>query len=85
MVTSLTDNFLECFATGKSGIPINLGKLHCLDGFMGCRSTRLIKVGWVNGDIFQICVMFVRKPAQRCSSEDEWRALIKPYMEGAAN
>ena len=38
-----------------------------------------------NGDIFQICVMFVRKPAQRCSSEDEWRALIKPYMEDAAN
>jgi hypothetical protein len=36
-----------------------------------------------NGDTFQICVMFIRKPAQRCSSEDEWRALIKPYMEDA--
>ena len=38
-----------------------------------------------NEDTFQICVMFIRKPAQRCSSEDEWRALIKPYMEDAAD
>ena len=38
-----------------------------------------------NGNTFQICVVFIRKPAQRCSSEDEWRALIKPYMEDAAD
>jgi hypothetical protein len=38
-----------------------------------------------NGNSFQICVVFIGKPAQRCSSEDEWRALIKPYMEDAAD
>jgi hypothetical protein len=38
-----------------------------------------------NGNTFQICVVFIRKPAQRCSSEDEWRVLIKQYMEDAAD
>jgi hypothetical protein len=36
-----------------------------------------------NRDTFTICVLFIRKPALRCSSEDEWRALIRPYMEDA--
>jgi hypothetical protein len=36
-------------------------------------------------DNFTICVLFIRKPWQRCSSEDEWRALIKPYMKDAAD
>jgi hypothetical protein len=34
-------------------------------------------------DTFTICVVFVEKGKQKCSSEDEWRALIKPYMEDA--
>ena len=35
-----------------------------------------------NGDTFHICVMFV-KGTHKCSSEDEWRILIKQYMEDA--
>jgi hypothetical protein len=35
-----------------------------------------------NGDTFHICVMFV-KGTHKCSSEDEWRVLIKQYMEDA--
>jgi hypothetical protein len=34
-----------------------------------------------NGGIFAICVMFIGKDKHRCSSEDEWRELVKPYME----
>jgi hypothetical protein len=34
-----------------------------------------------NEDSFHICVLFVGKATQKCSSEDEWRGLIKPYME----
>lgn len=36
-----------------------------------------------NRDTFTICVVFVEKGKQKCSSEDEWRALIKPYMADA--
>ena len=36
-----------------------------------------------NGDTFHICVMFVGKGTNKCSSEDEWRGLIKQYMEDA--
>jgi hypothetical protein len=36
-----------------------------------------------NGDTFHICVMFVGKDTHRCSSEDDWRGLIKRYMEDA--
>jgi hypothetical protein len=36
-----------------------------------------------NGDTFHICVIFVEKGTHKCSSEDEWRVLIKRYMEDA--
>ncbi len=36
-----------------------------------------------NGDTFHICVMFVGRGTHKCSSEDEWRVLVKQYMEDA--
>jgi len=36
-----------------------------------------------NRGTFAICIMFVGKGKHRCSSEDEWRELVKVYMEDA--